>query len=205
MMCFRHSLCALALFTLCCVTVAQEPDSSKSLTIGELTDSQLAKLKTKLIDFKLRQSVLTQFAADGTRQHLPIESVSGKSVRVEGLVWGGTDQRSNSPNAGPHVVYDGGSVFVKGPKILGATHRGKIVRVSGVLRRVTPPISRIPGKTTRRPDYYYIQAERVTLLDAVKDPHLVLNEPRHDRHTERPAVYSGSRKPTGDRPVVRER
>ena len=177
MMCFRRPLFALAFFALCCVAVAQEPDRSKLLTNGELTSSQLEKLNNKLIDFKLRQFVLTPVAADGTRQYLSLETVVGKSVRVEGFVWGGTDQRSSSPNAGPHVVYDGGFVFVKGPKILKGTHRGKIVRVSGVLRRVARPIYRIPGKTTRLPDYYTIQAERVTLLDAVKDPHLVLSEP----------------------------
>lgn len=176
-MCFRRPLFALAFFALGCVAVAQEPGSSKFLTKGELTGSQLAKLKNTLTELKLRQFVLSPIAADGTRRHLTLESVAGKPVQVEGLLWGGTDQSSSSPHAGPHVVYDGGSVFVKGPKILGANHRGKIVRVSGVLRRVTRPISRIPGRTIRLPDYYCIQAERVTLLPSVKDPHLVLSEP----------------------------
>jgi hypothetical protein len=77
-----------------------------------------------------------------------------------------------SPHAGPHVVYEGGSVFVREIDFTETKPRGKPVRVTGTLRfepKVGLRWSEVKG-------YYYIEATGFEVLDAVADPYLAYLE-----------------------------
>jgi hypothetical protein len=114
---------------------------------------------------------------DGARNIKARKDVVGKPVRVEGIAWGQPfglrGQRGTvSPHAGPHVVYEGGSVFVRGVDFTEAKARGKPVRVTGTLRFE-------PKSGTRWGDvkgFYYIEAAGFEAIDAVTDPYLVYLE-----------------------------
>lgn len=112
---------------------------------------------------------------DGSRDVSIRKEAVGKRVIVEGIAWGqpfGTKGQEGtiSPWAGPQVVHQGGSVFVKGIDFTESKARGKPVRVSGILRLD-------PGTHSRFGDlkpYYYIEATTFEPLDVVTDPYLVL-------------------------------
>ncbi len=114
---------------------------------------------------------------DGARAIKTRKDVVGKPVRVEGIAWGQPfglkgQEGTISPHAGPHVMYEGGSVFVRGIDFTETKARGKPVRVTGTLRFE-------PGTATRWGDikgYYYIEATKFEVIDAVADPHLVYLE-----------------------------
>ncbi len=87
-------------------------------------------------------------------------------------VRGGGQAGTSSPHAGPHVVYEGGAVFVRGVDFTATKTRGKPVRVTGTLRR--EPQSATSRVAVR--GYYCVEATGFGLLDAVGDPHPVYLE-----------------------------
>jgi hypothetical protein len=101
----------------------------------------------------------------------------GKRVTVEGIAWGQPfglkgQEGTISPHVLPHVIHQGGSMFVKGIDFTESKARGKPVRVSGILRLE-------PKTGTRFGDvagYYYLEAEDFEPIEAVKDPYPVLAE-----------------------------
>jgi len=114
---------------------------------------------------------------DGTRNIKTRQDVVGQPVRVEGIAWGQPfglkgQEGTISPHAGPHVVYDGGSVFVKGIDFTETKARGKPVRVTGTLR--LEPMVRTRWGNVKA--YYFIEATGFEQLDAVVDPNLVYLE-----------------------------
>ncbi len=115
---------------------------------------------------------------DGSRKLKSRKDVVGQPVRVEGIAWGQPfglkgQEGTISPHAGPHVVYEGGSVFVKGIDFTETKARGKPVRVTGTLRFEPKTIIHRWGDIK---GYYYIEATGFETLDAVTDPHLVYLE-----------------------------
>ena len=91
---------------------------------------------------------------DGVRTSLFRHTAIGKSVRVEGIAWG-YDVETDLPTS--RVIFEGGTVMVRGEDFNRPEIRGKCVRVIGTLRL---------GTKTRRgfdlqyPNYYYIDATR---------------------------------------------
>lgn len=117
---------------------------------------------------------------DHSRVVFARKDVVGKRVRVEGIAWGQPFGREGqkgtiSPHAGPQVIHQGGSVFVRGIDFTESGARGKTVRVEGVLRRAPQSQSRFGDV----PGYYYIEAADYEVLSSVTDPHLVLIEESH--------------------------
>jgi hypothetical protein len=123
----------------------------------------------------LRGMIYGPLREDGSRDVTIRKDAVGKRVIVEGIAWGQPFGRKGqegtiSPWAGPQVVHQGGSVFVKGIDFTETKARGKPVRVSGILRLD-------PGTNSRFGDlkpYYFIEATTFEPLDAVTDPYLVL-------------------------------
>jgi hypothetical protein len=112
---------------------------------------------------------------DGSRTVTARKDALDKQVRLEGIAWGQPfglkgQEGTISPHAGPHVIHQGGSIFVKGIDFTSSKARGKPVRVAGTLR--------LEPKTGTRfgdvPGYYYLEAKDFDQIDAVSDPHPVL-------------------------------
>ena len=117
--------------------------------------------------------------ADGSRDVAFRKNAVGSRVIVEGVAWGQPSglkgqEGTVSPWAGPQVIYQGGSIFVKGIDFTETKARGKPVRVTGTLQ-LEPELrfsrSSVAGGLK---SYYYIEATTFESLDVVTDPYLVL-------------------------------
>ena len=108
---------------------------------------------------------------DGVRTSLFRHTAIGKSVRVEGIAWG-YDVETDLPTS--RVIFEGGTVMVRGEDFNRPEIRGKCVRVIGTLRL---------GTKTRRgfdlqyPNYYYIDATTYDVLEQVGEPKVILQTP----------------------------
>jgi hypothetical protein len=116
--------------------------------------------------------------ADGSRDLAFQKDAVGKRVIVEGIAWGQPfglkgQEGTVSPWAGPQVIHQGGSIFVKGIDFTETKARGKPVRVTGTLQ-LQPKLHTRSPPTSGLKSYYYIEASAFESLDAVTDPYLVL-------------------------------
>ncbi len=116
--------------------------------------------------------------ADGSRDVAFRKDAVGKRVIVEGIAWGQpfglkAQKGTISPHAGPQVIHQGGSIFVKGIDFTETKALGKPVRVTGTLQLQPELHSEFSPAAGLKP-YYYIQATTFESLDAVTDPYLVL-------------------------------
>jgi hypothetical protein len=108
---------------------------------------------------------------DGVRESMFRHTAVGKSVRVEGIAWG-YDVETDLPTS--RVVFEGGTVLVRGVDFTHPAMRGKSVRVIGTLRRGTMT----PRRFVRQyPHYYYIDARTFKALDRVVEPNVILTQP----------------------------
>jgi hypothetical protein len=108
---------------------------------------------------------------DGVRESTFRHTAIGKSVRVEGIAWG-YDVKTDLPTS--RVIFEGGTVMVRGMDFNHPAIRGKSVRVIGTLRRGTMPRR---GFDLQYPHYYYVDARTFNLLDRVVEPNVILTEP----------------------------
>jgi hypothetical protein len=97
----------------------------------------------------------------------------GKRVCVEGLAWG-HDVHTDLPKS--RVVFEGGTVLVKGVNFNKAEVRGRIVRVVGTLLIESMPHS---GFERQFPRYYCIDAEAFEIIEQATAPQVV-TQPKHD-------------------------
>lgn len=91
----------------------------------------------------------------------------GKRVRVEGLAWG-YDVNTLMPKS--RVVFDGGTVLVKGVDFHKPEVRGRVVRVVGTL--LLESMSQ-PGVSRQLPKYYCLAAESFEVIEQSTEPHVV--------------------------------
>jgi len=96
-------------------------------------------------------------------------TVVGKRVRAEGIGWG-YDVDTDLPKS--RIVFEGGTVLVKGVDFNKPEVRGKCVRVVGTLRLESMPLK---GITRQFPNYYRIDAESFEVIDRVTDPNVILD------------------------------
>lgn len=133
------------------------------------------ELETEVAVEPLRDVIYGPLREDGSRQVFALKDAVGKKVIAEGLAWGQPfglkgQEGTISPWAGPQVIHQGGSVFVKGIDFTESKARGRPVRVPGILRLD-------PGTHSRFGDvkpYYFVEATTFEPLKAVTDPYLVL-------------------------------
>jgi hypothetical protein len=90
------------------------------------------------------------------------------AIRVEGLAWG-YGVKTELPTS--RAVFEGGTVLVDGVDFNQPDVRGKLVRVTGVLRLKWMPHA---GFERQLPNYYCIEAESFEVIDQVSDPKVVL-------------------------------
>lgn len=131
--------------------------------------------ETEVAAEPLRDVIYGPLREDGSRQVFTLKDVVGKKVIVEGLAWGQPfglkgQEGTISPWAGPQVIHQGGSVFVKGIDFTESKARGKPVRVPGILRLDPGTHSRFGNLKP----YYFVEATTFEPLEAVTDPYLVL-------------------------------
>lgn len=107
---------------------------------------------------------------DGVRASMFRHTAIGKSVRVEGIAWG-YDVETDLPTS--RVIFEGGTVLVRGMDFNQPRIRGKSVRVIGTLRRGT--MTRM-GFHIQYPHYYYIDARTFDMLDQVVEPNVILTQ-----------------------------
>ena len=105
---------------------------------------------------------------DGRRAGGFRHTAIGKTVWVEGIAWG-YDVKTHLPKS--RVLFEGGTVLVKGVDFNRPDVRGKSVRVVGSLR--LGAMTRF-GFLPRCPNYYYIDATSFEILDRVAEPNVVL-------------------------------
>lgn len=113
-------------------------------------------------------------AGEGQPSSMLRHMAIGKRVQAEGIAWG--YDTSEPPFPKSQLIFDGGTVLVKGADFTAKETKGKTVRVVGTLR-LHPPTMR-PGIYRPTPKFYYIDAESVELVSAVSEPHVtVRSEP----------------------------
>ncbi len=91
----------------------------------------------------------------------------GKRVQVEGLAWA-YDVDTHIPKS--RVVFEGGTVLVKGVDFNKPELRGRVVRVVGTL--LLESMSR-PGVSRQLPKYYCIEAKSFEVVEQATDPRVV--------------------------------
>ncbi len=94
-------------------------------------------------------------------------SCLGKHVQVEGLAWG-YDVNTLMPKS--RVIFDGGTVLVKGVDFNKAEVRGRVVRVVGTLLLESMSL---PGVSRQLPKYYCIEAKSFEVVEQATDPRVV--------------------------------
>jgi hypothetical protein len=95
---------------------------------------------------------------DGTRSDQFRHTAVGKLVRVEGIAWG-YDVLTIVPKS--RVVFEGGTVLVKGADFNKPNVRGRLVRVMGTLHLDPMPH---PGFKLQLPNYYWIDAQSFEII-----------------------------------------
>lgn len=91
----------------------------------------------------------------------------GKRVQVEGLAWG-YDVDTHIPKS--RVVFEGGTVLVKGVDFNKPELRGRIVRIVGTL--LLESMSQ-PGFKRQLPNYYCIESETFEVIEQSTKPKVV--------------------------------
>lgn len=130
--------------------------------------------------------VYGDYTDNGGRKTIWRNDAVGKQVIVEGIAWGQPfgkkgEEGTISPWAGPHVIYDGSSIFVKGLDFTETKARGKTVRVVGTLK--LNPIVHIRWGDLQ--PYFYIQADSFEVIDAVTDPVLKLADAKSKEEAQK--------------------
>lgn len=118
--------------------------------------------------------VLGPKGKDGERSAQFRHEAIGKRVRVEGIAWGYDGFKTAIPKS--RVVFEGGTVLVKGVELNKPAVRGKMVRVVGTLGREVIPRE---GFNRGFPDYYFIDAKSFEVIEKAAEPNVIL-EPSKD-------------------------
>lgn len=97
----------------------------------------------------------------------------GREVVVEGIALGEPPQQPSHMTA-QRVVYEEGTMFVRGVDFRDLDAIGKIVRVSGTLRLEPESVMEFDGHEPIVVEkWYYLDATDAKILERVEDPHLV--------------------------------
>src|SRR5690606_25750934 len=108
--------------------------------------------------------------ADGERSAEFRHAAVGKRDQVEGIGWG-YEVKTELPKS--RVVFEGGTVLVKGVDFNKPEVRGKLVRVVGNLSLESMPHR---GFERQFPNYYVIDAESFEVIETVTEPKVVLDQ-----------------------------
>jgi hypothetical protein len=170
----RLSLTVIVLTGVACAAAvsAQAPDNPD----GKVSETA-REHETEEVTLNWPGMVYGPLRDDRSRDITVRKDAVGKRVIVEGIAWGQPfglkgQEGTISPWAGPHVVHQEGSVFVKGVDFTETRARGKPVRVTGTLR--LQPGVHSHKKFGRLRPYFYIEATAFEPLEAVADPYIVL-------------------------------
>jgi hypothetical protein len=107
---------------------------------------------------------------DGQRPGKFRHTAVGKAVCVEGIAWG-YDVETNLPKS--RVIFEGGTVLVKGVDFNKPDVRGRCVRLTGTLR-LGSMYSLGQHFERKLPNYYYIDARSFDIVDRVTEPSVIL-------------------------------
>jgi hypothetical protein len=106
---------------------------------------------------------------DGSRRIEWRHKMVRQAVVVEGIALGEAPENPSHMTT-QRVAYEGGRIFIRGVDFKKAGAEGKLVRVSGVL--MLSPEARASFGTISD-QYFYIQADKIQLLDRATDPLLM--------------------------------
>ena len=154
-------------------------------------------------------------AEDGSRAAEYCVKAVGKRVQVEGIGWvlpSAAEGRKDllSPPDAPRVIFEGGSINVRGADFTKAKVHGKLVRIGGTIKpygelnarikemyrrveqaeRMDPDLALIaaqqcwPDTTPRRPPppkYFYIKITSLEIVANIVEPKIVLQTPEDKR------------------------
>lgn len=98
--------------------------------------------------------------------------VVGQTVKLEGLALGKAPSHPSHMTS-QRVVYEGSRMFIRGIDFAKHDAEGKLVRVTGVLKRHPGTLVRRPGRSHKLPPYFYIQAAKLEVLERVTEPMLI--------------------------------
>lgn len=107
------------------------------------------------------------FEQNGQKQTIGWDQMVGQIVTVDGLAWG-----ANEKGLGPYLVLPNGRVYVHDVDLVNHDLNGRLLRVSGFLRRSRAPSAvspqGLPAQGYSTPfNYYYIDAFSAERIDKV--------------------------------------
>ena len=96
-------------------------------------------------------------------------------VIVEGIALGEAPLQASHMTT-QRIAYEGGRIFVRGVDFKKANAAGKLVRVAGELRLEPKGQAHFGEKTLTIDQYFYIQADKIQVIERTTDPVLVAPE-----------------------------
>lgn len=102
---------------------------------------------------------------EGGRKHtVAWDDMMGSIVEVDGLAWGAFDK-----GLGPHVVMANHKIYLENIDLIEADLNGRLVRITGVLRKSrVDPAPRGAQGYSQPFEYYYLDTVAVNNIDKVK-------------------------------------
>ena len=112
-------------------------------------------------------SVLAQSStyvdAKSQRRVVKWDDMVNTIVEVDGLAWG-----AQSKGLGAHLVLPHGKVYLRNINLTNSGFNGRLIRVSGVLRKTsTGPVPKGVQGYSQRVDYFYVETVEATRIDKV--------------------------------------